>query len=219
MDWVARFPALAGLNDPAWHAVVEESRVVHVPAGTVVFHDGDPCRHYLLVLDGSVRVQKTALSGREITLYRVESGQSCVLTTSCLLSGDAYPAEGITETEVTAVSIPIAAFERGLAGSRGFREFVFAAYGRRIANLIVLVEAIAFQRLDHRVAEHLVRRCGSHGELVTTHQAVAAELGTAREVVSRQLKEFERRGWIALQRGRIRLLDSAALSALLEREP
>ena len=213
-DWLEHFPALAALDDPVWSSIRDSARTMRVPAGTVVFRDSDPCRSYLLVISGSIRVQKTAENGREITLYRVEDGQTCVLTTSCLLAGNAYPAEGITETDVTAVSVPLAQFQRGLNESPGFRSFVFSAYGERISSLIVLVEEIAFGRLDVRLTTCLLQRAGEDGEVETTHQALAAELGTAREVVSRQLKEFERRGWIQLQRGRVRLLDRAALQGL-----
>ena len=213
-EWLKHFPALAAVDDPVWHALRASARIMQVPAGTVVFRDSDPCRSYLLVIHGTIRVQKTAENGREITLYRVEDGQTCVLTTSCLLAGNAYPAEGITETDVTAVSIPLAQFQKGLNESPGFRRFVFSAYGERISSLIVLVEEIAFGRLDARLAGCLLQRADSAGEVESTHQALAAELGTAREVVSRQLKEFERRGWIHLQRGRVRLLDREALADL-----
>lgn len=216
-DWLAYFPALAELDDPAWREIMAASRVVEVPAGQVVFHDGDACSVYMLVLTGSVRVQKTAESGREITLYRVEEGQSCVLTTSCLLAGERYPAEGITETDVTAVTIPMPQFQRGLAESPGFRTFVFEAYGRRISSLILLVEAVAFGRLDARLAAFVVQRAGHPGAvLATTHQTLAAELGTAREVVSRQLKEFERRGLVTLERGRVVVDDPDGLRRVAE---
>ena len=212
--WLEDFPTLAALDDPAWQEVLASSRALTLPAGTTVFHEGAACTTYMLVLRGSVRVQKTAESGREITLYRVEDGQSCVLTTSCLLAGDRYPAEGITETEVEAVTIPVPAFEKGLNGSPGFRRFVFQAYGQRISSLVVLVEALAFGRLDSRLAAFLRRHAGE-GPLQTTHQAIAAELGTAREVVSRQLKEFERKGWVCLERGRVTVLAPDALDRLI----
>jgi CRP/FNR family transcriptional regulator len=158
------------------------------------------------VLEGSVRVQKLAENGREITLYRVESGGSCVLTTSCLLARERYPAEGITETEVIAAMIPLALFEKALDTSAGFRRFVFSTYAQRISHLILLVEEVAFGRIDERLAQCLLEMREVDNTVEATHQVLAAELGTAREVISRQLKEFERRGWIALQRGRIEIL-------------
>ena len=165
----------------------------------------------MLVLEGSVRVQKLSESGKEMSLYRVEGGQSCVLTTSCLLAGENYVAEAVTETPVRAVALPLAAFHEALAASQPFREFVFRSYGERIAGLILLLEAVAFGRMDGRLAQCLIDRADAEGTLATTHQELASELGTAREVVSRLLKEFERNGWVELGRGRIVLHDLAAL--------
>lgn len=216
MEWWSRFPAFSSLNDGVWPEICRGAKVVKVPGGTVVFRSGDPCTRYMLVLSGSLRVQMVAESGREITLYRVEEGESCVLTTSCLLSGDIYPAEGIAETDVEAVAIPLALFNKGIDLSRGFRQFVFAAYGQRIGNLMMLVEEVAFGRIDARLAQRLLERGDKAGLLTTTHQALASDLGTAREVVSRQLKEFERRGWIRTQRGLIEVIDRPALAALTD---
>jgi CRP/FNR family transcriptional regulator, anaerobic regulatory protein len=207
------FPALRAL-DEAGREIVASARVVELPAGTTVFRHGDRCQNYLLMLSGSVRVQKGSEGGREIVLYRVEAGEGCVLTTSCLLAHEHYPAEGVTETDARALAIPAERFEEGLALSPGFRNFVFASYGRRIADLIVLVEEVAFGRIDCRLAHWLLEHTGADGGIAHTHQELATELGTAREVVSRQLKEFERRGWVKLHRGRIDLLNRAALARL-----
>lgn len=213
-DWLTAFPELAALDDPLVHRALGGIRPVRLPAGEMTFRDGDACRHYVLVVDGSIRVQKISESGREIVLYRVERGQTCVLTTSCLFAGTGYAAEGITETPVTAVMMPLAAFNTAVAGSAGFRRFVFASFSERIAELMLLIEAIAFGRVDERLAERLLAFDGGKGPVELTHQQLAAELGTAREVVSRLLKEFERRGWLALTRGRIALADRGALDAL-----
>jgi CRP/FNR family transcriptional regulator len=212
--WPEQFPELRGVDDPAWREVLAASRIVRLPAGTSVFRDGDSCRSYMLVLSGSMRIQKVSESGREIVLYRVEAGQGCVLTTSCLLAGRNYPAEGVTETEVTAVTIPLDRFEQGLAQSPGFRRFIFSTYTRRLTDLIMLIEEVAFGRIDVRLAHYLLRHAGGDGSLTVTHQELAVELGSAREVISRQLKEFERRGWVRLGRGRIVLLDRGALRRL-----
>lgn len=209
--WWSRFPGLAALDDPAWMELRSAARVVTLPAGAIAFRAGDTCENYLLVLDGSVRVQKLAENGREITLYRLEGGDACVLTTSCLLARERYPAEGVAETDVTAAAIPTAVFFRALDQSPGFRRFVFTAYGERLSDLILLVEEVAFGRIDGRLAARLLELAGEADALEVTHQALAAELGTAREVVSRQLKDFERHGFIRLLRGRIEILDRKAL--------
>jgi CRP/FNR family transcriptional regulator len=210
-EWLNHFPALSAIDDEAWVAAVEEAMPLTVPAGEAVFREGDRCSNFLLVLDGAVRVQKLSENGREIVLYRVEEGQSCILTTACMLGGKEYNAEAFTETEVHAVALPYSAFQKALHGSHGFREFVFGAYSERVTELLMLIDSISFGRIDQRLAAHLLEQADSDDELRLTHQDLARELGTAREVVSRMLKEFERRGMVQLGRGRITLHDRAAL--------
>jgi CRP/FNR family transcriptional regulator len=210
-EWLSHFPELSGLDDTVWHKVLDAARPVELPAGTTVFRDGDGCQNYMFVIEGAVRVQKMAENGREIVLYRVKPGEACILTTSCLLSHQRYPAEGITEENLRAISIPVKLFDEGIAGSAGFRAFVFSSYGRRIADLILLVEDVAFGRMDIRLGQYLLDSMDDNGDVALTHQAMAAELGTAREVVSRQLKEFERRSWLKLGRGVINISDIGAL--------
>jgi CRP/FNR family transcriptional regulator len=202
-EWLGHFPELATIEEPVVLQMLVEARQVTLPAGTVVYREGDPCVHFLLVVEGAVRVQKLSEGGREIVLYRVESGQSCILTTSCLLGGGCYGAEGVTESQVEAVTIPLSRFRSALDISHAFREFVFNSYGRRVAELITLIDAVAFGRIDLRLASTLLELADQGGLVETTHQMLAAELGTAREVISRQLKEFERREWVALGRGRV----------------
>jgi CRP/FNR family transcriptional regulator len=212
-DWISAFPQLGRLEEPARRLLADAARQVRVPAGAVLFREGSQCADYMLVLGGSVRVQMVGESGREIVLYRVERGQACVLTTCCLMAGEPYSAEGLAETGVEAVTLPAAAFRELLARSAVFRDFVFSVYGTRIADLLLLVEEVAFGRIDVRLARLLAERAGD-GALAATHQELAVELGSAREVVSRQLKEFERRGWVALQRGRIEVRNRTALADL-----
>lgn len=200
------FPQLARLDPDSARTLEAAARVVTLPPGTQLFRDGSECSSYLLVIEGSVRVQKVAESGREIVLYRVERGQSCVLTTNCLIARDDYAAEAIAETEIRALVLPASSFRTLLAKSDAFRDFVFSAYAARISDLLMLIEEVAFGRIDVRLGAWLQQRCNGSGEIKATHQDIAVELGTAREVVSRQLKEFERRGWVTLGRGRIEVL-------------
>jgi CRP/FNR family transcriptional regulator len=212
------FPRLAALEPDAARTLAAASRSVAIPAGTVLFQDGAECGSYVMVLDGSIRVQKVAENGREIVLYRVERGQTCVLTTNSLIARTNYSAEGVAETPVSAVMLPAATFRTLLARSEVFRDFVFAAYATRISDLLVLIEEVAFGRIDMRLAGWLAARAGSDG-IRATHQDIAVELGTAREVISRQLKDFERRGWVSLHRGRVEVRDAGALAQLSERQP
>jgi CRP/FNR family transcriptional regulator len=168
-----------------------------------------------VVIDGSVRVQALSPGGREVTLYRVGSGQSCVITTSCLIGQEDYPAEGVTETETTALILSQGVFKELLSKSEAFRRFVFANQGRRLSDLIHRVEDVAFGRVDARLARLLVGRSESGGGRISaTHQQLASELGTAREVVSRQLKLFEKKGWIAVRRGAVEIHNPAALAEI-----
>ena len=207
------FPELFDVTDSVGKAVVDSASVMDIPPGTVLFRQGDLCHNYLLVLEGTVRVYARAENGREIVLYRIGTGGSCVLTTTCLMGKRSYPAEGVTESAVKALAISAAAFQRGIAQSERLREFVFQSYGERLSELIVLLEEVAFQRIDIRLARHLLERTRHQPVLAATHQALAVELGSAREVVSRQLKEFEKKRWLSLQRGSINILDRAAIEA------
>jgi CRP/FNR family transcriptional regulator len=190
---------------------------VDISEGRRVFHRGDPCRNYLVVIDGCVRVQVLSQGGREVVLYRVNDGQSCVITTSCLISREAYPAEGVTERDTGALVIPHGTFKSALACSETFRQFVFAGQGRRLSDLIRRVEDVAFGRVDARLAKHLLDCClNNAGSVKATHQQLASELGTAREVISRQLKVFERSGWIAMHRGAVEVLKPQALALLAD---
>lgn len=193
----------------------EQLQVARLPGQCNVFHRGDLCRNYLVVVAGSVRVQALSASGREVVLYRVGEGQSCVITTSCLLAGEPYPAEGITETETTALAISQGVFNEALVNSVAFRRFVFANQGRRLSELIQRVEEVAFGRVDVRLSRLLFDRSErGAGSVAATHRELATELGTAREVVSRQLKVFEKRGWIRVNRGSIDVVQPGELERL-----
>lgn len=212
--WMDQFPGLSSLDRAERDTLVAESKIVEVPQNTVIFGPGKAPEYLLLLLEGSVRVQQASENGREIVLYRVAAGESCVLTTACLLAYEDYRAEGIAETDVTAVAVPRGTFDSLIGRSAAFRKFVFTAYSRRITDLFFVIEEIAFRRLDIRLAQHLIRLGAGADSIEVTHQQLAIELGSAREVVSRQLQEFQRRGWLSLGRGSIQILNAAALAVL-----
>lgn len=208
------FPGLSRLDPDSARLFHQSARTMSVPAGAIMFRDGSECSNYVLVVDGSIRVHKLSEGGREIVLYRVERGQSCVLTTNCLIANEVYGAEGIAETDVDLMILPSSAFKSLLARSEAFRDFVFSAYALRISDLLMLIEEVAFGRVDARLASWLTAHADPTGSIKATHQEIAVELGTAREVVSRQLKDFERRSWVALGRGSLVLLNRDSLSEL-----
>ena len=215
-DWTARFSGLARLSEDVKATLLRESRVATVPRGSVIFGPGKAPENLLLLLEGTVRVQQTSESGRDILLYRVGAGESCVLTTACLLAYEDYSAEGIAETDLSAVLVPRRTFDDLIARSPEFRRFVFTAYSRRITDLFLVIEEIVFRRLDVRLAQKLLQLADPDGSLQATHQSLAQELGTAREVVSRQLQEFQRRGWVELGRGVVRITAPAGLRRIAE---
>lgn len=217
-SWTDRFPGLGALNAEARRYLEDHSLAVRVPKGSMVFGPGKAPENMLLLLSGIVRVSQVSESGREIVLYRVAGGESCVLTTACLLAHEAYVAEGVAETDAEAIAIPQATFEELLARSDGFRRFVFAGYSERITELFHVINAIAFSRIDIRLAKTLCKLAGDDDAAEVTQQQLATELGTAREVVTRQLQEFKRRGWAETTRGRITLVDRAALERLVNAE-
>ena len=211
-DWRQSFPDLAG-GDAETLRVMAAARTISLPAGQAVFRAGAPCESYVLILAGSVRVQVIAAGGREALLYRVQPGQSCVLTTCCMLSGQAYPAEGFTETPVTALAIPKPVFDRALETAPSLRRFVFANLGARIAEVITRMEEVALRPVEQRLAAHLLRATEA-GPLTATHQEIAADLGTVREVVSRNLKRLEAAGLVRPGRNSVEVLDRAGLERL-----
>ncbi len=192
-------------------ALIAQAQWHRLPAGSVLFDAKQPCRGFPLLIEGSVRVSKTSPSGREILLYRVEPGQGCILSGGCLLGHSDYSATGIAEQEVVYLTIPPLLFQELMLQFEPFRRFVFGMYGERLAEVMELVEEVAFRRLDARLAQLLVQR---GPVLQATHQKLADELGSVREIVSRLLRSFEDRGWVKLERERVSLLDPKSLAEL-----
>jgi len=179
-----------------------------VGAGTRLFEPGLPCTGFPLLLDGSVRVSKVSPGGREIVLYRVGPGEGCVLSGSCLLGQVDYGAEGVAETDVTLLTLPPRSFDELVLRHPPFRRFVFQMVGERLAEVMELVDEVAFKRLVARLARLLVQR---GPVLQATHQGLADKLGSVRVFVSRLLRGFEERGWVRLERERVTVVDPKAL--------
>jgi CRP/FNR family transcriptional regulator len=207
------YPALSQLSPDDLAALLRPEAAMLLPAGTRLFAETQPCGGFPLVVAGSIKVVKAAANGREMLLYRVEPGDSCIISSSCLLGHTPYTARGETETEVTLLVVPMPLFEKLLAGNREFRDFVFHLFADRIAELMQLVEEVAFHRLDQRLARLLLAR---GDDIQSTHQALADELGSVREIVSRLLKGFAADGLVSLGREHIALLDRSGLQRLAE---
>ena len=203
------YPALSGLPAERLAALTQPQAIMHLPAGTQVFAEHQPCHGFPLLLDGSIKVIKLASSGRELMLYRVTPGGSCIISSSCLLAHTDYNARGIAETPLTLLALPVPEFSRLLVEHAPFRDFVFHLFTERIAELMQLVEEVAFARLDQRLAKLLLAR--NESTLNVTHQQLADELGSVREIVSRLLKGFAAQGLVTLGREQLNIVDRPGL--------
>lgn len=212
--WETQSTTSPVVTDEVIKNMISHARLVSLPAGTPVFRPESNCENYLLVTRGSVKVSLNTLGGNELLLYRVHAGESCVLTTTCLMAAKPYPAQGVTETEVTALMIPKQYFDQALAASENFRQIVFGHLSSRFADIIGRIEAVKFSGLDTRLVGELIRQADGENKVSATHQTLANEIGSSREVVSRHLKELEKQGLIKLGRGRIELLQIAPLKKI-----
>lgn len=213
-DWTEQFLGTRLLPRDVRDRLLDAARIIKLKSGAQVFGPDNVPDSLFFLYEGTVRVAQTSEGGREIVLYRVTAGESCVLTTACMLAEEAYNAEGIAETDVIAIVLQKDAFDRLAAEEETFRKFVFAAYSRRLIDLLRVVNDVAFGRIDVRLAHRMLSLAGTHKEIPATHQQLASELGTAREVVSRVLHDFQKRGLISQSRGRITLIDRIKLTAL-----
>lgn len=207
------YPALASIDAATFREVLgAEAPWVQAPRGALLFEAQQPCRGFPMLLEGEVRVARGTPEGRSLELYRVAPGEMCVVSASCLFGQQALSAYGEASEDTLLLLLSPAGFARWTE-TEAFRRHVFGVLADRLADLMALVDAVAFQRLDQRLAAALL----GHGAVLhTTHQALADDLGTVREIVSRLLKRFESAGWVELGRERIELRDAAALRALAQ---
>jgi len=214
MTWTGTAPALATLA-PENRAALDRLAPFAAPRGTVLFRPGDSVEGFVIVLSGRIDVFLTGPTGRDILLYAVEPGQSCIQSTLGLLGGDDYSGEAVTRSDCRLVLIPRGVFLSLMGRDEGFRTFVFHAFAQRMQSMMHLLEKVAFQLIECRLAETLLQRA-ENGVLHATHAEIATMIGSAREVVSRRLDAFSRRGIVALERGNVRLLDEATLRGIAD---
>ena len=206
------YPVLAELPQKLREEIAAAAQAVTVPSGATLFDERQPCQGFPFVLAGAIRVAKVAANGRELPLYRVTPGETCIITSSCLLGNVPYNARGTTESETVLVLLPQGLFNELLAQAP-FRNFIFNLFAERMADLMRLVEEVAFRKLDQRLAALLLGK----GRVVhATHQQLADELGSVREMVSRLLKGFAELGLVALGREQIEIRDAAGLRRIAE---
>jgi CRP/FNR family transcriptional regulator len=186
-----------------------------VPQGAALFHPGEAAMGFVVVLSGRIEVFLTGPTGRDILLYAVEPGQSCVQSTLSLLGGEDYSGEAITRTECRLVLIPRDMFLRLMDGDAAFRAFAFRAFAARMQSMMHLLERVAFTRVEARLAQCLLERADA-GRVEATHAELAVMIGSAREVISRRLDALARRGLVRLERGTVLLCDETTLRSLAE---
>jgi CRP/FNR family transcriptional regulator len=205
-------PMLQGADKQFAAEFQRSASLVHIPAGRDVFVEGDRVGGIALLLSGVVRVYKIGETGREITLYRFGLGSSCILTANAILNGQSFPAIATVEQEAEAIMIPSDIFREWVRRHDAWRDFVFDLLSQRLSSVMELVEEVAFRRMDRRVAALLLDRGGRDNPVKWTHQEMAAELGSSREVISRLLEDFSQRRLISAGRGEIQVLDFEALA-------
>lgn len=199
------------LPDNIQQKICLEGSSITVPAGTILFDDGDESDKLALVISGSIRVYKRSTTGREVSLYRVNQNNLCIVTLSCLLGCDTYPATAQAEEDTTLIALPRLLFLSLVAGDESFRLTIFNQFAQRVTGLMQLVDEITFNKLDQRLATLLL----SHGPVIRqSHQAIADELGSVREIISRILKQFEKNGWVRLSREQVEILEPQAIEEL-----
>jgi CRP/FNR family transcriptional regulator len=185
MDWIEAFPSLRDLSEDTRCRLLAGCSIIELSEGSRIFGPGQAPENFLMLLDGLIRVQQVAANGREIVLYRVAAGETCALTTACLLGYEEYHAEAIAETDIRAAVIRRGSFDELIASSSEFRRFVFTTFSLRVTSIFRLIEEVIFSRVDVRLAQLLAK--SSSASIHATHQSLANELGSAREVISRLL--------------------------------
>lgn len=211
--WLASFPELGELEDEHRRDLLAATQFNRLRGGDIAYRQGQSCQNYVMCIEGQTRVFKTSESGREILLYQVGPGETCVLTTSCLIAGNPFPAESTAETDVLLAALPASVFHRLMTTSPRFRHYVLSNYGDLLSSLITLVDEVAFASLDLRLARRLIAEADAQGVVAKTHQQLALDLGSVREVISRYLAEWERMGWVHASRGSIEVRNRSALAS------
>lgn len=207
-------PILQQANAQLIREFQQAAFLTKIPKGRDVFLEGNQVDAIALLISGVVRVYKIGETGREITLYRFGNGQSCILTANAILSQKTFPAIATVEKEAEAVMIPADTFRDWVVRYDAWREFVFDLLSQRLSTVMAIVDEIAFRRMDARVASLLLERMSVQKPIRITHQEIASELGSSREVISRLLEDFSERGLIRSGRGEIEVLDRDGLKSL-----
>ncbi len=211
---IRQLPFLQHADKRFQDSFFEQASATRIPVGSPICDQGMQCQHLALIISGIARVYKLGENGREITLYRIGTGESCILTASCIVNGSPFPAFAVCEEEIEALVIHPAKVRQWMDESPIWRSYLFSLISDRLGDVISVIEEIAFRRVDRRLAGYLLQRVNNdnRNKIKITHQAIASDLGTSREVISRILKEFEHQGLISVSRGQLQITNEPGLS-------
>ncbi len=207
------FPLLENTTSEFRQQFFRNATLLQIPAHHTIAAEGSECVQLALLVSGKVRVYKLSDSGREITLYRISSGDSCVLTAACMMSDIQFPAIAVTETDAEAVVIPARQAREWMSGSKPWSAFIFGLIAKRLVDVISVLEDVAFHRMDERIAAYLIAIASQGPTVNITHHEIASDLGSTREVVSRILKDFESKALVKGVRGKLTIIDLPGLQA------
>lgn len=197
---VSMFPFEKDLLDE-----IRQSEILDLDPGTVILKEHQFIKVIPLVLDGSVKLRRMDPTGREIVFYHIEPGESCILSITSCLNEKESQAEAIIEKKTRILVIEAARIRSWMERFPSWRKFVFKLYYERMAEVMSLLDQVIFKSVDSRLVQYLKEKAiGS--EIAITHQQLAGQLGTAREVISRLLKQMEKDQLISMERGKIKIL-------------
>jgi CRP/FNR family transcriptional regulator, anaerobic regulatory protein len=202
----ASFPFLNKIKPDMLKKFIETIKIWKYPIGTMILEEGSSCTNMVFVLDGIIRVYKLSPEGKEITLYRLKNGETCVLSVSCIMGNLHYPAMAEVEEEVILGVISAEFYKELFLAEVACQQFIFNTISTRLQEVMLLIDEVVFKNMDERLAKLILQKLDKddiEGKLDMTHEKIAIELGTAREVVSRLLKDFEKKNIVSLSRGKI----------------
>lgn len=214
----ASFPFLNKLKPDMLKKFNKTIKIAKYTIGTVILEEGSSCSNMVFVLDGIIRVYKLSPQGKEVTLYRLGNGETCVLSISCIMGNTNYPAIAEVEEEATLGTIPIEFYKELFLAEAACQEFIFNTVSTRLQEVMLLIDEVVFKNMDERLAKFILQNIDKNdiqGKLDMTHEKIAIELGTAREVVSRLLKDFEKKNIVSLSRGKIIVINTEFLEKIV----
>jgi len=211
--WVTKFPFVKKLSDEDFARIASVTSFANLYPGQIAYQEEWECPNYIMCVDGRTRVFKTNPSGREVLIYKVEGGGTCMLTTQCLLSGSNFPAESVAEEPTELALVPKAHFHNFMSTIPEFRDFVLTDYTRLLGSVFSLIDSVAFSTVEQRLARRILVDAGESRTVEKTHRELAADIGSVREIVSRHLGDWERSGWVRSSRGKLEILDKQALAS------